>query len=248
MTIKLDKSFAAFEDAKNYHPGGVLAIRRPYNYVENEYPIFFESGTGGKVTDIDGNEYIDMLCSYGPIIIGHREKEIDDSVINQIRSKGFNFSLTQPIHNTLAKKITELIPCAEQTIFVKTGSDATSAAIRAARAYTGKNKILRCGYHGWHDWCSEVKGGIPKSVYSDVLDFNYNDYNSLKEIIENNENEIAAVILWPIHTPLGNKVEMPNDNFLEKVRDITSKKNIVLIFDEIRTGFRVDLGGAQKKI
>ena len=247
MTIKLDKSFAAFEDAKNYHPGGVLAIRRPYNYVENEYPIFFESGNGGKVTDIDGNEYIDMLCSYGPIIIGHREKEIDDSVINQIRSKGFNFSLTQPIHNTLAKKINELIPCAEQTIFVKTGSDATSASIRAARAYTGKNKILRCGYHGWHDWCAEVKGGIPKSVYSDVLDFNYNDYNSLKEIIENNEDEIAAVILWPIHTPLGNKVEMPNDNFLEKVRDITSKKNIVLIFDEIRTGFRVDLGGAQKK-
>ena len=95
MTIKLDKSFAAFEDAKKYHPGGVLAIRRPYNFVENEYPIFFESGNGGKVTDIDGNEYIDMLCSYGPIIIGHREKEIDDSVINQIRSKGFNFSLTR---------------------------------------------------------------------------------------------------------------------------------------------------------
>ena len=141
MTIKLDKSFATFEDAKNYHPGGVLAIRRPYNFVENEYPIFFESGNGGKVTDIDGNEYIDMLCSYGPIIIGHREKEIDDSVINQIRSKGFNFSLTQPVHNTLAKKINELIPCAEQTIFVKTGSDATSASIRALEPIQVKIKL-----------------------------------------------------------------------------------------------------------
>ena len=247
MTIKLHKSFTLFEEAKKYHPGGVLGIRRPSNFVENEYPIFFESGNGGRVTDIDGNEYIDMLCSYGPIIIGHREKEIDDSVINQIRNKGFNLSLTQPIHNTLAKKMNELIPCAEQAIFVKTGSDATSAAIRAARAYTGKNKILRCGYHGWHDWCAEVKGGIPETIYGDVLDFNYNDYNSLKEIIEKHENEIAAVILWPIHTPLGHKVEMPKNNFLEKVRELTIKKNIVLIFDEIRTGFRVDLGGAQKK-
>ena len=247
MTIKLDKSFDTFEEAKKYHPGGVLGIRRPYNFVENEYPIFFESGNGGKVTDIDGNEYIDMLCSYGPIVIGHREKEIDDAVINQIRNKGFNFSLTQPVHNTLAKKMNELIPCAEQSIFLKTGSDATSAAIRAARAYTGRNKILRCGYHGWHDWCAEVKGGIPQSISDDVLDFNYNDYDSLSEIIENNENKIAAVIIWPIHTPLGNKVEMPRDNFLEKIRNLTSEKNIVLIFDEIRTGFRVDLGGAQKK-
>ena len=247
MKIKLDKSFALFEKAKKTHPGGVLGIRRPYNFVENEYPIFFESGNGGKVTDVDGNEYVDMLCSYGPIIIGHREKEIDDAVINQIRNKGFNLSLTQPSHIILAEKMKQLIPCAEQSIFVKTGSDATSAAVRAARAYTGKNKILRCGYHGWHDWCVEVKGGVPEKTYSDVLDFNYNDYNSLKEIVENNRNEIAAIILWPIHTPLGHKVEMPNDDFLQKVRELTTKNDIVLIFDEIRTGFRVDLGGAQKK-
>jgi glutamate-1-semialdehyde aminotransferase len=247
MNIKLDKSFALFEEAKKYHPGGVLGIMRPYNFVENEYPIFFESGSGGKVTDVDGNEYIDMLCSYGPIVIGHREKEIDDSVIHQIRNKGFNLSLSQPVQNTLAKKLNQLIPCAEQSIFLKNGSDATSAAIRAARAYTNKTKIVRCGYHGWHDWCIDVKGGIPKKTYDDVLEFNYNDYNSLKEIIENNEGEIAAVILWPIHTPSGNKVEMPRNNFLQKVRELTTKKNIVLIFDEIRSGFRVDLGGAQKK-
>ena len=244
---ELRKSFSLFNEAKKFHPGGVSGINRPYNFVENEYPIFFQKGKGGKVMDVDGNEYIDMLCSYGPIVIGHREEEIDDAVIHQIKNFGFNFSLTQPIHNTLLKKITEIIPCAEQTILVKTGSDATTTAIRAARAFTNKNKIIRCGYLGWHDWCIDVKGGIPENAYKDIIDFNYNDFEGLKKIIEENENEVAAVILWPIHAPPGNNVEFPKDNFLHKIRELTSKKNIILIFDEMRSGFRVDLGGAQKK-
>ena len=107
--MELRKSFSLFNEAKKFHPGGVSGINRPYNFVENEYPIFFQKGKGGKVTDVDGNEYIDMLCSYGPIVIGHREEEIDDAVIHQIKNFGFNFSLTQPIHNTLLKKIQEFI-------------------------------------------------------------------------------------------------------------------------------------------
>ena len=147
MTEKLNltKSNKLFTEAQKLVPGGVLGIRRPYNFVVGEYPIFFDRGEGGNVYDVDGNKYIDMLCAYGPIILGHREKEVDDAVIKQIQEKGFCMSLTQEVQNRLAKKLSELIPSCEQVIFVKTGSDGTTAAIRIARAYTQKKKILRCG-------------------------------------------------------------------------------------------------------
>jgi glutamate-1-semialdehyde aminotransferase len=157
--LKLKLSEKMYEDALKIIPGAIAGIRRPYNFVPGEYPIYFDHAKGGRVTDVDGNEYIDMLCAYGPIIIGHREEEIDDAVIEQMRNKGFCFSLTQPVQNRLAEKLIELIPSAEMAVFVKTGSDATSVAIRVARANTERTKIIRCGYHGWHDWCVEVKGG-----------------------------------------------------------------------------------------
>ena len=160
--LNLSKTNILYQEALKLLPGATLGIRRPYNFVEGEYPIFFESAKGGKVKDVDGNEYIDMLCAYGPIIIGHRETEIDNAVINQIQNKGFCMSLTQPVQNQLIKKLKELIPCCEKVVFVKTGSDETSIAIRVARAYKNREKILRCGYNGWHDWCVEVKGGINK--------------------------------------------------------------------------------------
>ncbi|MDZ4181912.1 MAG: aminotransferase class III-fold pyridoxal phosphate-dependent enzyme, partial [Candidatus Cloacimonadaceae bacterium] len=121
--LKLDKSFALFEEAQTLVPGGVAGIRRPYNFVPGEYPIFFESGKGGRVIDVDGNEYIDYLCAYGPISIGYREDEIDDAVIDQIKNKGFCFSLTQQLQNELVKELKEIIPCCEMAAFVKTGSD-----------------------------------------------------------------------------------------------------------------------------
>ena len=156
--LKLEKSMALFEEAQTLVPGGVAGIRRPYNFVPGEYPIFFDNGKGGRIFDVDGNEYIDYLCAYGPIIIGYREEEIDNAVIDQIKNKGICFSLTQAVQNALVKKLRELIPCCDMAALVKTGSDATTIAIRVARGYTGKTKIARCGYHGWHDWCVEVKG------------------------------------------------------------------------------------------
>ncbi|KKK41085.1 MAG: 3-aminobutyryl-CoA aminotransferase, partial [Candidatus Lokiarchaeum sp. GC14_75] len=146
--LSLNNTFKLYEEALGLIPGAILGIRRPYNFVEGEYPIFFETAKGGKVIDVDGNEYIDMLCAYGPIIIGHREEEIDNAVINQIKEKGFCMSLTQPVQNQLAKKLRQLIQCAEKMVFVKMGSDATTSAVRVARSYTNKTKILRCGYHG----------------------------------------------------------------------------------------------------
>lgn len=244
--LNLQNSLNEYETAKKLIPGGVLGIRRPYNFVEGEFPIFFDNGKGSHVFDIDGNEYIDYLCSYGPIILGYREEEVDEAVIRQIREKGFCFSLTQKYQNTLAEKMTELIPSSEMSIFVKTGSDATSCAIRIARAHTARTKVMRCGYHGWHDWCCEVKGGIPKKLWEDVFEFRYNDLSSLEELMKQHGPETAAIIITPLGHPLANKIEEPNPGFLEGVKNLAHQHGAVLVFDEIRTGFRVSMGGAQK--
>jgi len=244
--LNLSNSFKQFEKAKELIPGGVLGIRRPYNFVPGEYPIFFDSGKGGRITDIDGNEYIDYLCAYGPIIIGYREDEIDNVVISQIQNKGFCFSLVQQYQNTLAIKLKELIPSAEMCLFVMTGSDATTTAIRLARSYTGKTKIMRCGYHGWHDWCVEAKGGIPKKLYEDVYEFEYNNLEALEALLKEHKDGVAAVIITPFGHPLAMEMQEPTKGYLEGVKTLTHKYGAVLIFDEIRTGFRVSIGGAQK--
>jgi glutamate-1-semialdehyde aminotransferase len=244
--LKLDKSMAMYEEAQRLVPGAVAGIRRPYNFVQGEYPIYFDHAKGGRVTDVDGNEYIDFLCAYGPIIIGYREQEIDHAVQEQVNNKGFCFSLTQPQQSELVRKLQEVIPSCEMAALVKTGSDATTIAIRVARAYTGKTKIARCGYHGWHDWCVEVKGGIPEKFYEDVLEFHYNDLEGLEDILKSNKDDMAAIIVTPVGHPLAAPVQMPKPGYLEGVRALADKYGALLIFDEIRSGFRVSLGGAQE--
>lgn len=245
--LTLEKSEQLYREALELIPGAILGIRRPYNFVEGEYPIFFDTAKGGKVIDVDGNEYIDYLCAYGPIIIGHQEKEIDDAVIKQIQTKGFCMSLTQPIQNDLAKKLRELIPSCEKCVFVKTGSDATTTAVRIARGYTQRTKILRCGYHGWHDWCVEVKGGIPEKLYEDVYEFEYNNLDQVKDLMEKHGSDVAGIIVTPFGHPLGQKVQYPKSGFLQGLKDLTQQYGAVLVFDEIRTGFRLCLGGAQQE-
>lgn len=245
--LNLNVSEKMYADALNIIPGAVLGIRRPYNFVPGEYPIYFKSAKGGRVIDVDGNSFIDFLCAYGPIIIGHREEEIDNAAIEQIKNRGFCFSLTQPVQNELAAKMIELIPSAEMVVFVKTGSDATTTAIRVARGATDRTKIVRCGYHGWHDWCVEVKGGIPQKLYEDVYEFHYNDLDELESIMKQHGDDMAAIIMTPVGHPLADKVQMPKPGFLEGARALADKYGTVLIFDEIRSGFRVNIGGAQKE-
>ncbi|MBF0297159.1 MAG: aminotransferase class III-fold pyridoxal phosphate-dependent enzyme [Oligoflexia bacterium] len=245
--LKLDRTDKLYKEAWDLIPGAVAGIRRPYNFVPGEYPIFFESAKGGKVTDADGNEYLDMLCAYGPIIIGHREEEIDNAVIDQIRNHGFCMSLVQEVQNTLAHKMCSLIPCCEKVSFVKTGSDATSIAIRVARAHTGKLKVLRCGYHGWHDWCVEMKGGVPSKLYEDVHEFHYNKLDEVEKLLKEHINNVAAIIVTPVGHPLADNVQMPKPGYLQEMQKLARHYGAVLIFDEIRSGFRVNLGGAQKE-
>ncbi len=244
--LNLSKSFELFEEAKQLVPGGVLGARKPSDFIEGEYPIFFEQGKGCRLIDVDGNEYIDFLCAYGPIILGYREEEVDEAVIRQIREKGFCFTLTQRYQNELAKVIKRFVPSSEMSIFLKTGSDATTASIRIARAHTNRIKVIRCGYHGWHDWCVEMKGGIPKKLYEDVYEFHYNDLDHLEDLMKDHGDETAAIIMTPFGHPLHQKMEEPKPGFLEGVRELANKYGSVLIFDEIRTCFRLRMGGAQE--
>ncbi len=244
--LNLKKSMELFNEAKRISPGGVMGIRRPYNFVEGEYPIFLVHGYGGHIVDVDGNDYIDMLCAYGPIILGYNEPEINQAVVERM-DKGFCFSLVQPEQNELMKRLIDLIPSAEMAMLVKTGSDATGVAIRVARGYTGKDKILRCGYHGWHDWCVEVPGGVPKAIKDLTLEFPYGDLEALEKLLKENRDEVAAIIVTPVGHPLALPVSAPPEGYLEGVRSLADQYNTVLIFDEVRTGFRVALGGAQER-
>lgn len=244
MKKSIKNSLKIFNKIYSESPGGVLAIRRPYNFVQNKYPIFFDKAKGSKVTDIDKNTYLDMMCGYGPIVIGHRNKFVDNNVIKHIKSKGNCLTLTQPSQYKLLKKLNDLYQT-DKAIILKTGSDATSLAIRLARSFTNKNIILRCGYHGWHDWCSVDQHGILKSVKKNTIEVNYNDLNHFEYLIKKYKNKIAGLIIWPIHTPLGEKVVFPSKNYLFNLKKLCKKNNIVLIFDEIRSCFRVSLSGAQ---
>ncbi|MEJ2725119.1 MAG: aminotransferase class III-fold pyridoxal phosphate-dependent enzyme [Deltaproteobacteria bacterium] len=244
--LNITKSRELFEEACGLVPGGVLGARKPSDFIEGEYPVFLETGKGCRLRDVDGNEFVDFLCGYGPIILGYREEEVDDAVCKQIKEKGFCFTLTQKFQNKLAKKLTGLVPSSEMSIFLKTGSDATTASIRIARAYTGKIKVMRCGYHGWHDWCVEIKGGIPSKFYEDVFEFPYNRLDKLEELMAAHGKETAAIIMTPFGHPNHEEMQEPNPGFLEGVRDLADQYGAVLVYDEIRTAFRLRMGGAQE--
>lgn len=244
--LNITNSRELFEEAIELIPGGVLGARKPVDFIEGEYPIFLESGKGCRLTDVDGNEFIDYLCGYGPIILGYREEEVDEAVYKQIREKGFCFTLTQKYQNLLARKLTELVPSSELSIFLKTGSDATTASIRIARAYTNRLKVMRCGYHGWHDWCVEMKGGIPGKFFEDVFEFQYNNLEQLADLMAKHGDETAAIIMTPFGHPNHQEMQIPKPGFLEGVREIADRYGAVLVYDEIRTCFRLSMGGAQK--
>ena len=245
--LRLDQSMALFEEAQRLSPGGVMGIRRPYNFVQGEYPIYIDRGYGGHIVDVDGNDYIDMLCAYGPIILGYNEPEINYEVIRQMTAKGFCFSLVQKAQNDFERKITEIVPCAEQVIPVKTGSDATTLATRIARGYSGRTMILRCGYHGWHDWCVESHGGVPEETLALTDEFEYGEIESLEAKLAAHKGQVACIIITPVGHPGAKPIIPPPPGYLQAVRDIATREKVVLIFDEIRTGFRVAMGGAQER-
>jgi glutamate-1-semialdehyde 2,1-aminomutase len=205
-------------------------------------PLFAKNANGSRLQDLDGNWYVDLVNSLAAITIGYGDREITRAVRKQL-SKGIIFSLPGKLEEEVASLIIELIPSAEMVRFGKNGTDATSAAVRLARAYTGRDLIAVCGYHGWQDWyigSTSRDKGVPYATKSLTKSFKYNDISTLKQLISEFPEQFAAVVMEPMN------VDYPSDNFLESVRDICDKNGIVLVFDETITGFRFSTGGAQE--
>ncbi len=211
----------------------------PSQHVEGVMPKYLISGMGSHVWDVDGNEYIDFNMGIGPVSLGYSYDRVDDAIIAQLQD-GITFSLMHPLEVQVAELIRQVIPNAESVRFSKTGADVTSAAVRLARAYTGRETVLCCGYHGWHDWyigITDRNAGIPTAVRDLTFTFQYNDIASVEEALD---DDTACVILEPV------VFEPPKDGFLHSLADLCRRNGTLLIFDEMWTGFRLALGGAQE--
>lgn len=252
-SYKLSKE--AFTEAKELMPGGVNSPVRAFKSVDMD-PIFMESGKGAILKDIDGNEYIDYVLSWGPLILGHTEPNVVKA-IQEVAATGTSFGASTLIENKLAKLVMERVPSIEMVRMVSSGTEATMSALRLARGYTGRNKILKfegC-YHGHGDSLLIKAGsgvatlglpdspGVPESIAKNTIAVPYNDIESVRYVFENFGDDLAAVIVEPVAGNMG--VVPPIEGFLEALRELTEKNGTVLIFDEVMTGFRVGYNCAQ---
>ena len=246
-----------YKKAKTLIPGGTMLLsKRPEMFLPDNWPSYFSKAKGCKVWDLDGKEYTDMfIMGIGTNTLGYGNDEVDNAVIETVK-KGNMSTFNCPEEVALAEKLVELNPWADMVRFARSGGEANSIAIRIARAASGKDKVAICGYHGWHDWylsANHNKGddlsnhllsglnpnGVPKNLKNTVYPFHYNDFEELLSIV--NQNDIG-VIKMEVMRNFG-----PKDNFLQKVRDLATQRNIVLIFDECTSGFRETYGGIYKK-
>jgi glutamate-1-semialdehyde 2,1-aminomutase len=262
--MKFDKSNALLERASKVAPYGthssarIAALMERFEsrveFPEIKYPKFFERSRGSHIYDCDGNDFIDYMMGLGPVILGHANSKVNEAVRMQL-DDGVIFGTCHEMEIKVSEKLAKHVPCAELSAMMTTGSDATLAALRLSRAYNGKEKVARFQghYHSWHDWMrfSDVPAGhtlsvgIPPSVQNDVVILPWNE-PAVLQVLRKRGNEIAAVICEAVIGNLG--CIMPVEGYLEELREVCDEQNIVLIFDEVVTGFRLGLGGAQKKL
>jgi glutamate-1-semialdehyde aminotransferase len=209
--------------------------------IDGEYPAFGAEASGAYVADVDGNRYLDFLCAYGTIILGHQHPDVDAAVIAEIR-RGFAVSMAKPLQVELTRRLVELVPGGELAVLLKSGSDATGAAVRLARAFTGRDVILRWGYNGWHDWCAVKRLGIPTDVSLRTDTFDYGSIDSVEAAFARHPGNVAAIIMMPFET------EQPDPEFLLAAREIAHRNGALFMLDEIRSGFRMAVGGAQEAL
>jgi glutamate-1-semialdehyde 2,1-aminomutase len=263
MKYKTNRSKELFQEAKNYLVGGVASSLHKAEH--EEYPVYASHGKGSRFWDIDGNEYIDYMGSFGPSLLGFSNDELNEAVCEQI-DKGTHFALPTESVNQLSKRLSEVIPCAEMVGYQSSGTEANLVNFRLARSFTGKNKILKFEghYHGWADelsisvrptslksmgpynkpWkCLESAGQLEASA-ENIIVLPWNDVDLLEKTIKRHKHELAAVITEPIM--YNAEPIKPLPGYLEAMREITKDNDVLLIFDEVITGFRVALGGAQE--
>ena len=252
---KFDQSIDAYKEAVDLMPGGVNSPVRAFKSVGMS-PIFMKSGKGSKITDIDDNEYIDYVLSWGPLILGHADKNVVDK-LKEVAEKGTSFGAPSTLESDLAKMVIDRVPSLEMVRMVNSGTEATMSVLRLARGYTKRNKILKFegNYHGHGDSLLIKAGsgvatlglpdspGVPESVAKQTITVPYNDPESVRLAFENYGEDIAAVIVEPVSGNMG--VVPPVNNFLQELREITTEYGALLIFDEVMTGFRVGYNCAQ---
>lgn len=255
--MKTTTSEALFAEAQRYIPGGVNSPVRACKSVGCD-PRFITKASGSKIYDADGNEYIDFICSWGPMILGHNYPAIMDAIKNAMES-GTSFGAPCPLEVELAKLVADAVPSIDKVRFVSSGTEATMSAVRLARGYTGKNVIIKFDgcYHGHADSFLVKAGsgvitlgipgspGVPDDIVKNTVSIPYNNEETLEKTLRDDSLDIACVIVEPVAGNMG--VVPPAPGFLQKLRDLTSELGIVLIFDEVITGFRVSYGGAQEK-
>lgn len=250
------KSLREFERAKNLMPGGVNSPVRAFRNVNSD-PIFIKRAAGSKIFDVDGNEFIDYVGSWGPMILGHANPRVVEKLKSAVEN-GTSYGAPTQLESELAELVQKFFPSIEMIRMVNSGTEATMSALRLARGYTGRDKILKfigC-YHGHSDSLLVNAGsgaatfgtpsspGVTAGTAKDTISVNFNDVESFRKIMSEVGSEIAAVIIEPVAGNMG--LVLPEENFLQIVRDETEKSGTVLIFDEVMTGFRVSSGGAQK--
>ena len=240
---KFTKSQELLERELKVSPLAAQTFSKSYRYFCNGIaPSFMDHGKGCYVYDVDGNKFIDYMCALGPITVGYNNPKVNKAVIKQVK-KFSSGSLQSELEVKLAEKLCKVVPCAEMVRFVKNGGDATTAAIRLARAYTGRDMVLMSGYHGMHDWsigASANNKGVPKTVCELTKNFTYNDLDDIKTKLEEYKGKVAAVILEPIQS------NGPKDGYLQALKDLTHEYGAIFIFDEVVSGFRYALGGASE--
>ncbi|MGL5829428.1 MAG: aspartate aminotransferase family protein [Angustibacter sp.] len=204
------------------------------------YPPYVDRAKGAYLWDVDGNKYLDVIMGYGPVVLGHAHERVNEAVIDQLGRGACMSPMWSPRQVELTELLIEVIPGAELAYLLRTGSDATSAAVRLARIFTGRNKIVKWGYNGWHDWTAPRPEGVPAATREHTLTFDYGDIASVQRVFSEHPNDIACVIMMPY------EAQTASPEFLAEVKAIAHRNGALFILDEMRSGFRMALGGAQE--
>lgn len=245
---RFGRSQALYTRAMRVIPRGIYGHKNPDYTLPGHSPYFAERAKGGRYWDVDGNEYLDLLCGYGPIILGHNHPEVEEAVREQM-ARGNCRNQPGPVMVELAERLVALVPGVEWALFGKNGSDVTTWAIRVAREGTGRPKVVmvRDTYHGAHAWCSLNPGGVLAEDKAQVLEMDWNQPDQLEGLAAEYPGEIAAVIAAPYHHPVGAPQRMPAEGFWARMRQICDREGILLVLDDIRAGFRLDKRGTHAR-